>query len=88
MTVCKKTEVFVVSFLAYTTIHALRTTYSFSKAYLPASIHVEEELIGLVDSVMLLCVGLGNLLIATRIGPGRITNPVLTLWVSLILCAL
>ena len=39
---CKKTEVFVLSFLAYTSIHALRTTYSFSKSYLPAQIHMQE----------------------------------------------
>ena len=36
---------------------------------------------------MLLCVGLGNLLIATRTGLGNISNPVLAIWVALILCS-
>ena len=37
---------------------------------------------------MLLCVGLGNFLIATRIGPGKVSHPIFALWMALVFCAL
>lgn len=80
----KKTEVFISSFLAYTSVHALRTTYSFSKSFLPQQISVSEELIGIVDSVMLLFIGLGNFLIAIR----PLSKPIEAIWVALLLCSL
>lgn len=38
----KKFEIVTLTFLAFVGIHALRTTYSFSKSYLPDAIGVEE----------------------------------------------
>lgn len=75
---------FICSFLAYTSVHALRTTYSTSKSYLPDEINMKEELIGVVDSVMLVFIGLGNFIIAVW----PLSKPIRALWLALLLCAI
>ena len=65
-------------------MHALRTSYSFSKAGFPDLIHVDEMYLGLADSAMLFFLGLGNLIIALK----PFNKPIRVLWVSMVICAL
>lgn len=72
------------SFLTYTSVHALRTTYSSSKSYFPDEIGIDGEVIGIVDSIMLLFIGIGNLVIAMY----PLSKPIRALWIALLLCAI
>lgn len=44
--VVTKTELFLVTFFSYVSIHSLRTTYSFSKHFLDEALHVDKSAIG------------------------------------------
>lgn len=74
----------MITFLAYTSVHALRTSYSFSKAYVPTEIEVDDKYIGFVDSAMLLFLGLGNFLIAIY----PLDRPIRFLYIAMILCSI
>ena len=79
-----KEQVFIATFLCYTSIHSLRTSYSYAKSDIAKQIGVESKLMGIVDALMLLFLGIGHFLHAIK----PIRKPVLTLWVAMILCGI
>jgi len=86
-----KLQIFFLTFLSYVSIHSLRTTYSYSKHYIASSIHTDKSMlgtpsyiIGLVDTSMLLSLGIGFLYHA--LVPNK--KPVRNLSLALIICAI
>lgn len=56
-----KQTVYLSTFLSYTSIHALRTSYSFAKSSISQELSISSEWMGLVDCLMLMCLGVGHL---------------------------
>ena len=85
------TETFIISFLNYTSIHVLRTAYSFIKFMLPISLATSVEAIGkcvfdvgVIDALMMVSLGIGHFVDAIR--PTK--TPVNDLLVGLVSCGL
>lgn len=84
MPLLNKYEVYVFTFLCYTSIHSLRTSYSYSKNDIARDVDVESKYMGIVDSLMLTFLGLGHFLHALY----PIKKPVLSLWIAMIVCGI
>ena len=61
-----KYELFIVTFLCYTAIHSLRTSYSFSKKAIAEDVEVNIKYMGIVDALMLCFLGIGHYMHAIR----------------------
>lgn len=79
-----KYELFVITFLCYTAIHSLRTSYSYSKKAIAEDVDVNPKYMGIVDALMLCFLGIGHYLHA--ISP--VKKPVQSLWLAMIFCGL
>jgi len=79
-----KWEIFGLTFLAYTSIHALRTSYSESKSSIQKDLSLDSKLMGILASLMLTFLGIGHFIHAVK----PMKKPVRNLWIALILCAL
>lgn len=79
-----KYEIFIVTFLCYTSIHSLRTSYSYSKKAIAEDLGIDQKYMGIVDSLMLTFLGIGHFLHALY----PIKKPVLSLWVAMIVCGI
>ncbi len=72
------------SFLCYTSIHALRTTYSYAKTDIANDIEIDPKYMGIVDALMLSFLGIGHFYHA--ISP--IKKPVKSLWIAMLICGI
>lgn len=79
-----KYELFIVTFLCYTAIHSLRTSYSFSKKAIAEDVEVNIKYMGIVDALMLCFLGIGHYMHAIR----PIKRPVRSLFIAMIACGL
>ena len=83
-------EVFIITFLSYTAVHCMRTSYSSIKPELTDACHTSIQAfgtkrcyLGIVDALILLFLGIGHFVHA--IFP--IKNPVRSLWTGLLSCS-
>lgn len=84
MTITGRIETYVFTFLCYTSIHALRTTYSYAKTDIAKDIEIEAKFMGIVDALMLSFLGIGHFLHALQ----PIKQPVKSLWIAMIICGI
>lgn len=76
--------VYLYTFLTYTSIHALRTSYSFAKSSIGIEIGVSSKSMGIVDCLMLSFLGIGHFIHAIY----PISRPVKYLWMGTIACGI
>lgn len=75
---------YVFTFLCYTSIHTLRTSYSCAKKNIAQNIDIEYQFMGIVDALMLGFLGLGHFFHTLK----PIKKPVKSLFIAMILCGI
>ena len=79
-----RVEVYIITFLGYSSISAIRSCYSATKKDINEQIDIDIKYMGPIDALMIAFLGLGHFLHAVY----PVKKPVRTLWTGMLLCAL